>query len=213
MRIIVRILLALAFFIALIVGVVVLIRLGPSERETWAVLAGVLAVITSLVSAWTSQRVLEIQEDATRPHPVPFFDVSSRYDLMLLRLKNCGAGVAYDINLEWDSLPVNEDGEPVSLTNERNGTFAVLLPQDSVSALVGRPFELFKKHASIRHTGTVRFKDATGKEHHHRFVCSADEFRNQLVHDKEMQRTLYDLQQIPEQLKAIADTLGKKLSR
>ena len=76
MRVFVRVLLIGVFFAA--VGLVVFLLLGPKQKETWATLTAVLAVIAAVISAWPSLRVLEIQEDATRPNPVPFFDFGAR---------------------------------------------------------------------------------------------------------------------------------------
>jgi heme/copper-type cytochrome/quinol oxidase subunit 4 len=76
MRVFVRVLLIGVFFAA--VGLVVFLLLGPKQKETWATLTAVLAVIAAVISAWPSLRVLEIQEDATRPNPVPFFAFGAR---------------------------------------------------------------------------------------------------------------------------------------
>jgi hypothetical protein len=147
--------------------------------------------------------VLEIQEDATRPHPIPYFDLTSRYGLLLLRVKNSGAGVAYNVRLNWKTHPLNEEGEEMSALD----TISVLIPQDSVSVLLGRPHQLFQKYPAMRFEGTVTFKDVTGKEMNHPFICSADEHRQRLVHDNEFPRTLHDLQQLPKQLEEIAKAI------
>jgi Kef-type K+ transport system membrane component KefB len=76
MRVFVRVLLIGVFFAA--VGLVVFLLLGPKQKETWATLTAVLAVIAAVISAWPSLRVLEIQEDATRTNPVPFFAFGAR---------------------------------------------------------------------------------------------------------------------------------------
>jgi hypothetical protein len=65
MRILVRLLLALVFTAAIVL--VAFLLLGPKSKET-ATLTAVLAVIAAVISAWPSLRVLEIQEDATRPY-------------------------------------------------------------------------------------------------------------------------------------------------
>ena len=197
MRVLARILLAAVFFAA--VALACFLLLGPREKENWATMTGVLAVIAAVISAWPSLRVLEIQEDATRPCPIPYFDLSSRYGLMLLRVKNLGAGIAYDVQLEWTKHPQNEEGEEVTTLD----ALPVLPPQASVSVNVGRPRELFKKYPTMRFEGTVRFKDVTRRDISQPFVCSADEHRRGLVHDDELLRTLYDVQQIPKELKKI----------
>ncbi len=71
MRALVRILLAAVFIGAMVLAAVLL--LGAKSKETWATLTAVLAVIAAVISAWQSLRVLEIQEDATRPCPTPYY--------------------------------------------------------------------------------------------------------------------------------------------
>jgi hypothetical protein len=197
MRILSRALLITVFFAAL--GLVVFLLIQPRDRGTWTTLTALLAVIAASISAWPALRVLEIQEDLSRPHPMPYFDFTSRYQLLLLRVKNLGAGVAYDVRLTWDTHPRNEDGEELTAQD----TIAVLIPQDSASVLVGRPNQLFQKYPVMRFEGTVEFKDVTGKTKRHKFICSADEHRKRLVHDDELPRTLYDLQKIPQSLSEI----------
>jgi hypothetical protein len=204
MRGFVRILLGVVFVAAVALAVVLLV--GPKQTETWATLTGTLAVIAAVISAWPSLRVLEIQEDATRPHPIPYFDITSRYGFLLLRVKNIGAGVAYDVLLNWIKRPQNEKGEEVTAVD----AISVLMPQDSVSVLVGRPHELFKKYPAMQFEGTVEYKDATGKRMSQRFLCSADEHRTRLMHDDELPRTLYDLQQLPQKLTEICKAIRER---
>jgi hypothetical protein len=203
MRPFVRILLGTVFTAAIVL--VIFLLLGPKSKETWATLTAVLAVIAAVISAWPSLRVLEIQEDATRPSPTPHFDITSRYGLLLLRLANLGAGVAYDVRLNWDKHPQDEKAEDVTALD----TIPVLIPHDSVSVLVGRPHELFKNYPTMRFEGTVEFKDVTGKHMKQRFLCSADEYRNRLTFDDEMPKTLHDLQKLPDKLTDICKAIQR----
>src|SRR5664279_5407735 len=127
MRTLARILLGVVFAAAVALATALLFR--QKQPETWATLTAVLAVIAAVISAWPSLRVLEIQEDATRPCPTPYFDITSRYGLLLLRVKNIGAGVAYDVRLKWSKRPLNEEGKEVTELD----AIPVLLPHDSVS--------------------------------------------------------------------------------
>ena len=203
MRVVVRVLLGTVFTTAIILGAFMFF--GPRSKETWATLTGVLAVIAAVISAWPSLRVLEIQEDANRPSPTPYFDITSRYGLLLLRVRNLGAGVAYNVRLNWDKHPQNEEGEDVAVLD----TIPVLMPHDSTSVLVGRPHELFKKYPTMRFEGTVEFKDVAGNSRSQRFLCSADEHRNRLVFDDEMVKTLRDLQELPDKLTDICKAIQK----
>lgn len=197
MRILVRLFLGVVFIAAIVL--VAALLLGPKSKETWATVTAALAVIAAVIAAWPSLRILEIQEDATRPSPTPYFDLSSRYGLILLRVKNIGVGVAYDVSLNWEKHPLNEEGEEVKALD----TISVLMPQDSVSILIGRSGELVKKYASMCFEDSVAFKDVAGKKHTQRFRCSANEHRKRLVHDEELPYTLYELQKLPKELAEI----------
>ena len=197
MRIFVRFLLVVVFTTAVALAVFLLV--GPKSKETWATLTAVLALIAAVVAAWPSLRVLEIQENATRPYPAPYFDVDSRYELLQLRVKNIGAGVAFDVRLSWDRHPKNAEGEEVTELDN----ISVLMPQDSVSIPLGTNHEMVKKYSLLRFEGTTTFKDAAGKERTQRFRCSADEHRNRLTFDRELPKTLHELQKLPDELAAI----------
>ena len=204
MRLFVRILLGTVFTAAIVL--VSFLLVGPKSKETWATLTAVLAVIAAVISAWPSLRVLEIQEDATRPCPMPYFDVTSRYGFLQLRLKNIGAGVAYDVILTWDKHPQNAEGEDVTALD----SVSVLMPHDSVSVLVGTALEIVQKYPILRFEGTLEFKDATGKRRTQRFVCSADEHRKRLTFDDEMPKTLHELQRLPEKLTDICKAIQER---
>lgn len=185
-----------------VVLVMYILRL-PKQVETWSTLAGLLAVITAVIGAFPALRVLEIQEDAMRPRPTPFFDLTSRYNLLQLRVKNLGGGVAYDVQLKWTDRPEDYEGNPITTLDR----IAVLLPQDSVSILVGGSSQVVRSIADTRFEGECFFKDSKGKKYREKFVCSVDANRKRLVHDDELPKTMHDLQDIPKQLARIAEYL------
>ena len=73
-----RVGLGAAVVVATSVAAISLLHLGIGSPNTWATLAAVLAVLAAVTSAWTSQRVVELQEDALEPSPVPLLDLRSR---------------------------------------------------------------------------------------------------------------------------------------
>lgn len=201
MRILVRTLLALVFLSSITLAAYI-VR-APSDKDAWATLTGVLAVIVAVISAFAALRVIEIQEDVLIPRPTPFFDLTSRYSLLQLRVKNLGGGVAYDIHLKWKSHPIDHKGEEVDNLDR----ISVLLPQDSVSTLIGTSTEFVKKLSDCQFEGECSCRDATGKKHVQKFICSVDGSQKQLVHDKELPKTLYELQKLPEEINRIARIL------
>lgn len=176
---------------------------GPKEKETWSTLTALLAVTAAVIAVLPALRVLEIQEDALRPRPTPYFDLTGRYNLLQLRVKNLGGGVAYDVQLKWKAHPVDHKGNKVQSLDH----ISVLLPQESVSTLIGASFEEVGKLSDTRFEGECSCKDSTGKKFHQKFVCSVDASQKQLLHDNELPKTLRDLQNIPKELARIAEYL------
>jgi|SRR5262245_29117042 len=84
MRTIFRLILWSSSLLALVTMGISLWRLGPTDSSAWATVAAALAVIAAVASAWTGQRVLELQEDARAqssphhrcPQPLPARAVS-----------------------------------------------------------------------------------------------------------------------------------------
>lgn len=176
---------------------------APKEKETWATLTGLLAVIAAVIAAVPALRVLEIQEDALRPRPTPYFDLTSRYDLLQLRVKNLGGGVAYDVDLKWKTHPVDHQGNAIRSLDH----ISVLLPQESASTLVGAASRIVREISQSRFEGECSFRDSTGKKYSQKFICSVDAHQKQLLHDNELPKTLRDLQEIPTELSRIAKML------
>lgn len=187
------------------IGLAAFLLVGHKDKETWATLTSLLAVVAAVVAVLPALRVLEIQEDALRPRPIPHFDLSSRYNLLQLRVKNFGGGVAYDVHIEWREHPLNQKGEEITSVDQ----IPVLLPQDSVSTLVGSSQSMVKEISETRFEGECRFRDSSGKWYSDHFVCSVAGSLKQLVHDDEMLRTLRDLQEIPTELERIAVLLER----
>jgi hypothetical protein len=160
-----------------------------------------------VIGAWPSLRVLELQEDASRPCPIPYLDATSRYGLLQLRVKNFGAAAAYDVRLRWDTpRPRNYKGDEVTSLDE----IEVLVPQDSVSAWLGPPRDVRDTNETKRFGGEVDFRDANGRRLRQRFSVRIDsDGRSRLMHDDETLRTLFDLQKIPERLADIEKAINR----
>ena len=191
-------------FVACVVLAAFLLH-GPKEKETWSTLAAVLAVIAAVIAVLPALRVLEIQEDTQRPRPTPYFDLTSRYNLLQLRVKNFGASAAYDVHLKWTTRPVDHKGNDVQSLDR----IAVLVPQESVSTLIGASHDTVRKLSDTKFEGECHYKDASGKKYRQRFVCSVDASQKQLLHDNELPKTLREIQDIPKELARIADQLEK----
>jgi hypothetical protein len=206
-RVFVRIGLGVAVLVAVGVAAVALLKLGAADPTTWATLAAVLAVLAAVSSAWTSQRVVELQEDVIEPNPVPAFDLRSRYDLAQLRLTNRGGSPAYSVRIGWDEPLRDEDGREVVLGVAN--TIPVLAAGETASVGLGTAHAFIAKTSDTTRHGVITFANASGRLRSKRFVISAEHERQALIHDHETPRTQYELQRIPDELKRIADAITR----
>src|ERR1700728_1081866 len=119
----VRTALAILLLLSSISAAILLI--GPKDKETWGTITGLLAVVVAVIAVYPALRVLEIQEDSVRPRPTLYFDFTSRYSLLQLKIKNLGGGTAYEIHLSWTTRIVNHMGKEIT----RLDNIPVLIPQ------------------------------------------------------------------------------------
>jgi hypothetical protein len=190
------VLLAVALIVSTAVILRALLNFGAGNSAAWNVVAASSAVIAAVVSAWTSTRILERQEDAQLPYPYPYIDASSRYQLLQLRIQNVGGTAARSIRLMWDKPLRNRQGNHVGCQE-----IPVLMPQHSVAEVIDVDFDFFEREQDANYSGTVLFQDANGRDLQHRFYVSVEQYRIASSYDDEVQKTYYKLQQIPEQLR------------
>jgi len=156
-RFIIRAIWVIAGIFSIIAIIMALLILGPNKSEVWAVVAAALAVITSIISSWAAQRVLEIQQDAQKPYPYPSIDVKSRYSLMQLRITNFGGTAARDIFIKWHKPLLNSQGEIVRFTKQENAPeIPILLPNESVAVLVGGSNAIYAQYLDMNYSCVFR---------------------------------------------------------
>jgi len=193
---------------ALAAGVipVALYERGGTSVESWATVAACLAVISALISAWSSQRLLELQEDSQRPDVEVSFDFRSRYGLAQLRVMNRGLLPAYDVSLTWNDPPlVGGDGKPITLGSA--GLLPVLRGGESAAFLLDGAHE-FLSTRPLTYSGTLTFRDGAGVPVTTSFALSAEHESGAMEHTAEEPKTLYELQQIPDALRKIATAIA-----
>lgn len=205
-RVTVRLILALSFLAALAAIVASLKFAGWQKAESWATVAAALAVITSIFSSWSSHRVLEVAEDEQQPYPYPSIDLKSRYGFMQLRLTNYGGSTAHNIRIKWHKPLLNNRGELVCFSDNEL-ELSILLPKQSVSVLVGSARELYQRYQDMNYSGSLEFKNASGRKKIIPFQLSAEIFRSSLIYDQEDSRTHYELQKIPQEISKLTNEL------
>jgi hypothetical protein len=205
-RVLFRIVLGTAILVALAVAVISVRALGTADPVVWATLAAVLAVIAAVVSAWTGQRVLELQEDAQRPNPVPVIDLRSRYQLAQFRITNHGETPAHRVRIIWQQQLRDAEGSDVVLG--RDEPIPLIPSGESASVKMGLSNAFIQAHANTTFTGIISFADASDRTFNRSFVISAEHGRTAQVHDEESPKTNFELQKIPGELEQVARNIA-----
>ena len=202
MRILNRLMIALALLISIGIIFFSINILGIENKESAAIIAAALAVLTSAYSSWSAQRILEMQEDSLKPYPYPFIDITSRPGIMMFRVKNFGSTVACDIELVWDNgkhFDFHRDpGEP---------DITVLMPGEIIS--YNRNIGDSDQDLSRAITGTINFKDAAGRKMSHKFVVSLAQYAYSEKVDNEKSITNMEVQRIPRELNNLVGQVSR----
>lgn len=210
-----RIFLGFSLLLAILAGYFSLQSILAGQKDAWATLAGALAVITSMVSAWGAQRVVELEEARMSPYPYPQFDTKSRYGLLLLKITNFGGGAAHNVRLIWDKPLKNSNGNTIDFSNsEETENLSILLPNQHISKIVDGHAGFFSVAGPHLYSGTVEFKDGAGRKIKHKFHLDADCLKGTPTHDEEGPKTHYELQKLPDELAKLRksiDAIGKKI--
>lgn len=210
-RFLARSILGAAGLLAVAVSVSVLILRGPNKPETWTVIAASLAVITSVISTWSSRRVLELQEDAQLPNPTPNFDLKSKFGVALFTITNNGRSTAYNISLRWDVDLIDHDGKKIGFLKESNRAgISQLLPSESLSQWIDIHAGFIRRLPEKDYSGQMTFEDARGKKFNRAFRLSAHQYHGTPAHDGEWTKTQYELQKIPKELENIRRLLERR---
>lgn len=208
-RFTIRLLLGVTFAAAILVAATAYISGGSNS---WATVAAALAVVTSVVSSWSAQRIFEQQEDTQKPFVIPTIDNKSKVGLFLFRVKNFGGSPAYDIYIDWNTPLLNHDNKPVRFNQHNKGgpEISVLLPKESVATFLNVDFQFYQQHGyDTNYTGTIRFKDTTGKDFKQPFIVNAGQLADTQAIDNEETEAFSKLKQVPDSIDKLTEELIK----
>lgn len=173
-------------------------------------------MLAACISAWVAFRAVEIAEQSQRPYPYPFIDTQSRYQLILLKLKNAGGTSAHDVYMEWDegarpNVHRSSGSVPTDFATGAEKAVRLLLPGETLTSMLGVSFEVAKdvKESASEWSGTIHFRDNKGHRYCHRFLIDRSVFSWGLTDETEQLKAMYSLSQIPGLLKDINKSIGK----
>jgi len=208
-------------FLWLILGSIILIIISI-RVEKYDVTAGSLAVIASLITAAFAYEVI-YRDTLNRLLVILIeFDSTSRYGFWQLVIKNVGGSTAYNIRIEWlESLPdgtekfvkpKNRDNNTISLHPIENYNRIVSLPQGSSTSIWIDEFHaFFNNNQPAEFCVRIIYKDGIKDKNEYEEIVpiSLEHQKLTLMHIKEITKTEYELQKIPEKLEALRQAVLK----
>lgn len=209
-RIITRAILSVAFIASIGAICVSFLLFGFGKVEVWNIAAASFAVITAIISAWTTETLYERQEESLRPYPYPTLDAYSRTHLFQLRLTNMGGSTAYDIRLNWNQPLINMKGDQVRFS-QGDPEVPLLLPNTSIAVLIDASHRFLSKNKDAEYSGVIEFKDdpRSKKVYTHDFYISAEMYRGLPTYTSDEQTTHDKLQELPNSINNVAKELER----
>lgn len=205
-----QILLGLTLVFSVAIFLAALNVIGPSKIEAWAVLVAVLAVLSSVVSAWSSYRVVDLQKEAIKPHVTISYDFESRYDLAQLKLKNTGGSAAKNIKIDWTRKLKDHNEEEITFgSTDQNFAISHLAQGEEINRIIDVGFKFFERYENTKISGNISYNDLNDNKISNRFEISAEHFRGSPTYSNEELKTNYEIQKIPKSL----DQLTKQIDR
>lgn len=198
--------------ISLIVGLILacFLSLNAYKEGKWETIASSLAVITAIIAAFLSVRVIWKQEDDYEPDIIAFFDLDSRSEIIQFIIKNVGGSNAYDIKLNWIS--------PLADCNERLVELPyvpVLQKGDCIKLFVDISTSRFEKakkeQKELIYEGEILFKYTRSSNRYFKrhFEISLEQFRMKLRPTTDEQNFHLKNANLNENIKEINSTLLK----
>ncbi|MFA6013887.1 MAG: hypothetical protein WC742_02390 [Gallionellaceae bacterium] len=204
-----RLFLGLTLLLAIAAAIFALSGIYSGQKEAWATLAGALAVVTSMVSAWGAQRVIELEEQKLEPYPNPQFDATSEYGLMLLKITNFGGGAAHNIKLVWDKPLKNSHGKEIRFSSDsKSGELSILVPGQHISKFIDGHIQFFQIEGPHIYGGSVEYQDSKGRKKSHRFLLDAEALKGTSSYE-EGNKTHHELQKLPDRLQELCNEVKK----
>ena len=198
---IIRLFLVLIFLTSSIVLVKAILLVDSEKASAWNAIAASLAVITAIISTWGAQKIIEQQEDAQKPSPYLYFDVSSRYQLVLLAIKNSGGTPSYKVSITWEKPLINYKGE-----NIPSSEIPILLPNETISIVVDQSASIFTNQ-DLNYSGKISYYNSSNNLFQRDFEISLEQYRGTLMYSDESLKTHYQLQKLPDILEKIESQL------
>jgi hypothetical protein len=192
---------------AVICGVA-LSKQGVADPAAWATVAAALAVLAAAASAWTSQRVLEMQEDALEPSLLPNLDLRSRTSVAQFKVTNHGGSHAYDVRIAWDRRIPALKSEYVSLGD---APIPMIPKGESASVLVNSSHAFISKNQDTTFTGTITFRNGRGRQFSEPFKVSAEHERSAMVlvtDEQELRQNIEKIRKALEEMVALLRRAG-----
>jgi hypothetical protein len=180
-----------------------------NKTESFSVIAASLAVLTAIISSYSSIKIIENEEDKNRPNIIINIDCLSRYGLVQYLIRNNGNSLAQDIQIEWCKENNPENTDPKIWSKLNNKHINVLMPNEELHIPISGHIQLFDVNRKQLYKGTIKYKDINKKEIKEIFILDFDKYKDTLLGSDEINKMGFELQKLPEILGKIENSVRK----
>ena len=182
-------------------GIAIFVLYNAYCRCEWNTIAASLAVITAIIGAYTSQRILWKQEDDSEPKLLIYFDFKQHRILFELVIENIGGSCAYDVKINW----IN----PLRIFNGENADFGYIptIYKNQRTGIIIDSLSDIKKsdgdtNSEYHYSGEILYKTKSSSKKYKKqhFELSLDSKRFRTAHDNIEQEFMASAIKIPERL-------------
>ncbi|PQV65270.1 hypothetical protein B1R32_1017 [Abditibacterium utsteinense] len=188
---------------------VALKQVSPTKLEPWATVAAALAVIASLFSAWTAQRVFEEQKEKEQPYVYPAINIHDRIGLALLKVTNYGGSSAYGVCIKWENAPKGMHTAIPFKSDEGPAIHVLMQGESAAEALNGAAHNFFKENIPAVFKGIISYKNGAGRKFAHPFIVSGEQLRHSLTFITNREGAYDKIADIPKKLDDITGAIEK----
>lgn len=167
----------------------------------------ILLVLSTAISIYTAQKIIEKEEDDKFPLVELRLDFSKRYGLVLFELLNRGKTNAYDIEITFVDNPVKKDKSVVRFGREDKPYYIpILMSGESLYFTWDTSHELIKLFPQELE-GTIVYFDSRKSYRtklSNEIYVSLKSYEHEVYYKDEMQKAYYEIQQIPKKLEELS---------
>lgn len=206
----------LNFLLIVGLGFSIYILIVTLRKSEWNTVAGSLAVITAIITAWITQRIIWKQEDDLEPSIGAYFDLKSRHGVIQFVIENNGGSSAYDIKIAWDRPLMDLHNQEVHFNNNgKDIEIPIIGKGQKYSLIVNGTLKMYEEakneNKTLDFSGFIYYKKNKKDRRFLKndFFITLEPYRKSLTFENEELNFFYEGAKMHNDLKEINKSLQK----